>query len=127
MRIYMAARYSRRLELLAYAKELRAAGHEVTSRWLNGTHEAADNDTSRWGDFAKDDLEDIRRSDVIVLFTETALVPRNSRMVELGIALGLAKRIIIVGPRENVFCCLPDVLVYRSWEDFNSVWVLHSD
>lgn len=36
MRIYLAARYSRREELLGYRADLEAAGHIVTSRWLAG-------------------------------------------------------------------------------------------
>ena len=36
MKIYLAARYSRREELCGYRSELEAIGHTVTSRWLNG-------------------------------------------------------------------------------------------
>lgn len=34
MRIYLAARYSRREELLGYRDDLHAAGHVVTARWV---------------------------------------------------------------------------------------------
>jgi len=36
VKVYLAARYSRGPELVGYRSELRAAGHVVTSRWLNG-------------------------------------------------------------------------------------------
>src|ERR1700683_5297127 len=36
---YLAARYSRRLELCRYRAELTRLGITVTSRWLNGSHQ----------------------------------------------------------------------------------------
>src|SRR5213076_749243 len=38
-KIYLAARYSRHVEMQGYAKQLRAAGYEITSRWINGSHQ----------------------------------------------------------------------------------------
>lgn len=124
MKTYIAAMYSRRVEMLDYAGQLTRAGHTVTSRWLNGTHEAADGDKSQWGDFASDDLEDISKAECLILFTETHTPPRNSRMVEMGYALGIGVRVVVVGPIENVFCQLPDVLRYASWEDLAAAWKL---
>ena len=43
MLIYLAAQYRRRAYLCRYREALEAAGHTVTSRWLNGTHEVEDN------------------------------------------------------------------------------------
>lgn len=42
MKVYLAARYSRRVELCEYREQIRAAGHEVTSRWLDGDHQIDD-------------------------------------------------------------------------------------
>ena len=36
MRIYIAARYDRRFEMLGVAAALMRAGHDVTSRWIEG-------------------------------------------------------------------------------------------
>jgi hypothetical protein len=41
-RVYLAARYSRREELCRYADDLRAIGHTITSRWLDGNHQVDD-------------------------------------------------------------------------------------
>ena len=123
MRIYLASRYGRRQELAEYATMFKATGHEVTSRWRLGTHEASDGDSSRWGDFAQDDLDDIQHSDLLVAFTESQMFPRGSRHVELGIALGLGLRVIVVGPLENVFCYLPGIIHYDTWADFATGWL----
>lgn len=42
MLIYLAARYSRRLELCGYREQLRAAGHKVQAVWLDGEHQISD-------------------------------------------------------------------------------------
>lgn len=43
---------------------------------------------------------------------------RGGRHVEFGMALALGKRVIVVGPRENVFHLLPEVEVHVNWNDF---------
>ena len=130
MRIYLAARYSRREELCSYRSQLEAAGHVVTSRWLNGKHQISDagKPIGEHGEalvedgsddraaqmrcrFAQEDFFDVVSCELLIAFTE---VPRSGhsrggRHVELGIALGTMKQVWIVGPRENIFCWLPEV------------------
>lgn len=124
MKIYLAARYSRREELCGYRAQLEAMGHTVTSRWLNGDHQIDDHGLSEEAKrsererFAQEDYDDVLSANVLIAFTE---LPRSNnsrggRHVELGIALGTQRiPVIIVGPRENVFCCLPGIVVC---EDF---------
>lgn len=107
MKFYLAGRYDRREELAGYAELLRAAGHEVTSRWLTGEHEARDinpsyHEMTMW---ARADHENIERADVLIAFTEQQCgnYQRGGRHVELGIAIALAKTIVIIGPVENIF------------------------
>jgi hypothetical protein len=111
MRIYIAARYDRRFEMLGIAAALIRAGHDVTSRWIQG----------RGGDpdlvVALEDIGDLANADCLVTFTEqpergVAWAARGGRHVEFGIALACGKRLCVVGPRENVFHHLPSVEVY---------------
>lgn len=140
MKIYLAARYSRREELCAYRTQLEVLGHTVTSRWLNGKHQidssgkpigdagealVEDHDESTHvkaaalrESFAREDLQDVLAADLLIAFTE---VPRSGhsrggRHVEFGIALGRQTPICIVGPRENIFCWLPYIPVVESFE-----------
>lgn len=150
MRVYLAARYSRREELLGVRDVIEALGGIVTSRWLDGDHQIDDQGTPigedgaalvegeelRSGEtfsehdrsaraaelrakFAADDLEDVLAADTLIAFTEPprSTASRGGRHVELGIALASGKRILVVGPRENVFCSLPQVEHYPSWRD----------
>jgi len=130
MRIYLAARYVRREELCGYAEQLRECGHTVECRWLNGSHQwhpGADK-VDGMGEsvpmearaFAIDDLEDLALSDWVISFTERPYSDtkgRGSRHVEFGLAIAKGKRLIVVGPRENVFHCLPKVEHFNSFDE----------
>src|SRR5262249_12878126 len=113
---YVAARYDRRFEMLGVASELMRAGHEVTSRWIEGRGGAPALVA------AIEDLEDLARADCLVTYTErpeqtVAWAARGGRHVAFGIALAAAKRLCIVGLRENVFHHLPRVEIYASVSD----------
>lgn len=125
MRIYLASRYSRFRELQGYRAELESAGHTITSRWINGDHQIDDAGLSTQAKeserirFAQEDRDDLLGADWVVSFTEA---PRSSnsrggRHVEHGIALALGKRVVVVGHRENVFHCLPEVEFFATWKD----------
>lgn len=120
LRIYIAARFSRRHEAHALGKQLQALGHVITSRWMlpDADHmvapglseEASYPDRQR---FALEDFEDLTDSDCAILLGEQ---PRNTsrggRLVEFGIALGFGCRVMVIGHRETVFQCLPQVEFY---------------
>lgn len=112
MQIYLAARYSRRAEMQQIARALEQLGHLVTARWVSGAHDTCEDTKS-----ALEDLEDIHAADMLVAFTEQPGVAgraRGGRHVEYGYALARGLRIVVVGPRENVFHHVPGVEVLPS-------------
>ncbi len=142
--IYLAARYSRRAELCRYRDELEARGFLVPARWLNGGHQIADNGMplTEEGErkfeeghpdadhlrarFAADDLSDVLTAGTVIAFTEEPRSgnSRGGRHVEMGIAIGAlltgpaaSRRIIVCGPRENLFCWLPFIEHHKTWRD----------
>lgn len=138
-RIYLASRYSRRVELCGYRNELQNRCFDVQARWLNGTHQL-DNAGAPIGDngealieagnceranalraeFANDDWEDVTGAEVVINFTEPprSSANRGGRHVECGIGLALGKRTIVIGYRENIFHWLPQVEFFETWEAF---------
>jgi hypothetical protein len=124
VRIYLAARYSRRLELLGYAAELTARGHEVVSSWIDGHHETepgidASAPTEQRAGWAAEDLADCLRADCIISFTEPPRGDsRGGRHTEFGIGLARGTGQVLIGPREHVFHCLPEVIVFPDWSAF---------
>ena len=126
--VYLAARVSRTDELKGYAVQLLELGYGVTSQWLahTGAHaNRSDMSAAERGEIAARDLHDIRRADVVILFTEAAgngpaysPPAGNGRLVEFGYALGRNKMCMVVGPHENLFMCLPTVWYFETWESF---------
>jgi hypothetical protein len=143
MQIYLAGRYSRRLELCGYRDMIHdLTKHKVKAVWLNGQHqlnlegvpigedgevlienpvvsEVADELRMR---FAQDDVNDVKSCDLLIAFTEEPRseksgYSRGGRHVEMGIALGLRTPVWIVGPRENLFCYLPSVMRYNTIDE----------
>jgi hypothetical protein len=115
VKLYIAARYDRIGEMADVATRLEDAGHVVTSRWIRGFGKP-DADTALY------DLTDVVVAEALVLFTEdpSVTVPfaaRGGRHVEFGYALRAGKRLFIVGPRENIFHELPDVIACDDVEE----------
>ena len=118
MKIYLATRYRRIDEMNRRAEDLRKLGHLVTSRWLDGHHEAPmPLDDPSWPEIAQEDVDDVRAADVVVSFTQSQRGGGGGRHVEFGLGLGLGKRLVLVGPREHLFHTLPSVEVYRTWSE----------
>ena len=145
MKIYLAARYLRRLELCYYRTQIQQLGLTVNGRWLDGAHEiiAPDETTDPSqrsniiltlilqdiarekkdalleAKFADEDFQDVAASDLLIAFTETpnSGFSRGGRHVKLGIAMGMGKKVWVVGHRENVFCWHEGVIFFQQWED----------
>jgi nucleoside 2-deoxyribosyltransferase len=128
MKIYIAARFSRRHECNALAHKLKALGHEITSRWVlpdtdhvipvGVSAQAADDERRR---FAMEDMEDLRECDWMVsLMEEPRSNTRGGRHIEFGAALALGKQLTIIGPRETVFHHLDEVEWYPDADAFLS-------
>jgi nucleoside 2-deoxyribosyltransferase len=115
MKIYLAAKYSRREEMQRYANQLAARGHQVTSRWIHGDHEG-DGYMARAARFAQEDLDDLAEADCLIQFVESARAEtRGGNHVEFGYALATGKLLVVVGVRGNVFHCLPQVNHFFQW------------
>ncbi len=143
---YFAGRYSRNPELRAYRDQIVTAvpGSVVTSRWIDChpdivggleqsfTPDALNTDPAGCWQFGQHDLEDLSKADAIVSFTGDGGGGKGGRHIEHGIAIayvdnhpwtvggspGAPFRLIVVGPRENIFHCHPATEAYESWIEF---------
>lgn len=117
MKVYIAARFSRRPEANALAHRLKELGHSITSRWVlpetdhvmptGLSRQAEDSERQR---FALEDIADVLECDCCVsLMEEPRSNSRGGRHIEFGFALAHGARMMIVGPRETVFHHLPQV------------------
>lgn len=119
--VYLAARCARSDELRVIAQDLEAAGWDVTSSWLSVDSAVAADGLVAGGkaeQIATMDFKDLARSNVLVSFTEgNGARGKGGRHVEFGMAIALGIRVVVVGPRENVFHCLPQVEQYDTWAE----------
>lgn len=114
MKIHICARKDLRDRARRLAAVLKAAGHQVVSRWLyaKGTRVTTEENAA----YA---LNDLLAADCVVLFAENPWEPSASsgacdRHVEFGYALRAGKRACVLGPRETTFCHLPKVEQFRT-------------
>lgn len=125
MKIYLAARYSRNEEMRGVRDVLEGIGHTVTSRWIDChagkyltsfTPEHLNSDPEYCARLGLHDIEDIDAADMVISFTDAAGGGKGGRHVEFGYALAQpSKRVVLVGPRENIFHTLPRVEHFASW------------
>ncbi len=102
MKLYIACHDQKRARRVA--KALRAAGFEITSRWLKqpfGPSETFDHATRVR--FAMENYDDVRRSVGLVLVAGPERYS-GGKFMEAGFAYALGKPVCILGRRENVQC-----------------------
>ena len=123
MKIYLAAHYSRKAEVIDAVRDLEKAGVRVVSTW-HLERMAADSNldaaTGRtWRRLATRDIKELRAATCIVFFSFDGhdLFTRGGHCVELGYAIAKKKRIVIVGPFQNIFCYLKGVKRFEMWDD----------
>jgi nucleoside 2-deoxyribosyltransferase len=126
-KIYLANQFHLKNETQQYAKELTALGHEITAAWLNEPDQSTDSLHAVTFNFsalvAKQDLYDISYADTFVVFKvdPDQSTRRGGRHVETGAALLMGKRVIVCGPRENIFHSLPQVIVVKDFDELKKV------
>lgn len=129
MKVYLAAPYGSRDTLRDYRDQLTRVGFTVTSSWLTETHDINEGTQgaatalpdAQVAQHAIDDLRDIDKSDLLVLFTAASVGVEGGggRHVETGYALAKigAGHVIVVGKPENVFHRLKGVVVVPDWHE----------
>lgn len=115
MKIYIAASFLRINEARRLRERLIAAGHIVTSRWIDAegaTTEYVHSDPAM-AQYALKDCEDVYEGEALVCITGDAPEQRTrgGKHSEFGGALFIGKRIFLLGPREQIFHWHPAVRV----------------
>jgi len=105
MKIYLAANWNRREDMVRKKEKVEAAGHTVTSRWIDQTF---DTDVANaWAD-----MKDLMDAEALFLFNDVGGEYDGSggKYVELGIALSCGMPIICIGKKErNIFLSIPTI------------------
>lgn len=119
---YVCARYGRREEAREIADGLRNLGYWITSTWLDQVEDEMifGESPETAGRFAQKDLDEVRAADVLLYLSEPEDNPwgRGGRHVEYGAALASDKILVVIGPLENLFHYLSQVLHFTDADDF---------
>lgn len=106
MKIYIAACFIQQPEVREKALELEALGHTCVSTWRYETPTGGVGSEpefeKQFRNAAEIDLDDVKRADMLVLLTGQVSLS-GGKHVETGYAIALEKRVVRVGPCENVF------------------------
>lgn len=101
MKVYLAAPWVARHAAHEIAKTIRAAGHEVTSRWHDEWLNQDTSDPAVLCQEAQNDFADVIRSEVLVVWNSCK---SEGKAVEQGIAICFELPVIVIGEaRTNVF------------------------
>lgn len=100
--IYIAAAWGNMEKARRVREQLKAMGHEVTSRWLDSNSTAVPTDPAVGKVEARMDIDDINKSDCFFLITDDKL-KGTGHHVETGLAYAWRLRMIQAGPLTSVF------------------------
>jgi hypothetical protein len=116
MKIYVACHSLERGKQVAEVLELK--GHEIVSRWLNepfnktGTYSLSERHR-----IASMDADDVSSCDCLVLVSGPDKYS-GGKFVEAGIAMGLGKRVVVLGFRENMLLYHPGIQEIEQISEF---------
>lgn len=130
MKIYLAAAFSRRLEIKAVAEHLRALEVTITSRWLDEEEGMSTGSPEKFlRERAYLDLADVDEADAIVRFSDTITSDKmpshllsGARMVEFGYAKAKGKTLYVVGGKQNVFDRLDGIVHVKDVNELVSLF-----
>jgi hypothetical protein len=125
--VYISANSVRHEETHQNADVLSAFGYVISSRWhdnygRNMPSQLGPEDIIANIDFcdgvARSRIGDLSKADIFLLVTYSHQDEIGEMDTEFGVAIGLSKRIIIVGPKANVFHSIKEFEYHASREDF---------
>ena len=105
MKVYLSARYRRRLEMRGIRDELEKRGCQVVSQWIDETYGSFKDVSSEYEKLliAKQDKQDMQACDLFILFSDEGKTTHGMRFFEHGYVSALGKAVWIVGKEENYF------------------------
>ena len=116
VKFYVAGKFEDRARIKGLMKTITALGHEITTDWT--THEIDSED--KLHEYALEDVSGVRDCDYYVgVFIDNSY-RYSGALVELGVALGLDKGIVIIGHAIDscIFIKLPFVGRFETIDEF---------
>ena len=101
MKIYIASRWSRRIELQVIRDTLHRRGHDVMSSWIDAQRPENPDEkffiSAEGRQRLRTDIADLNKSDIVVADILGGMGRRGGMMIEIGYAVGCVKPVYLVG------------------------------
>ena len=112
MKVYVGGKFSDKKKIRAYMDRIEKMGNVITHDWTSFEYKPEDEDELFMDDgcsenmemSAKYDIEGVKDCDVFLAIFEDKDYPYRGTFTELGCALGLEKKIIIMCPEPKATC-----------------------
>lgn len=124
--IYIAASFPYKYRALEFKDFLHSVGYAVSSGWIQkakgyDTDEDPEEKKQRLIAASADDFAEVRACDTFVMFTEGKYAEQTTsggRHAEFGMAVAHNKKIVLIGPLENVHHYSPSIknVSYEEYE-----------
>ena len=109
MKVYVAGKWSERSKVRELMNAFELYGHEVTCDWTK--HE----DPCKSEEYSVEDINAIKECDVLIAYMPSANVFYKGAWVEIGAALALDKKVIIIGNKvSSVFLSHPNINYFEN-------------
>lgn len=112
LKIYVAGKWAERQQVKNIMEMLEARGHTITCDWtihINPKKSKA---------YAQEDLEGVNECDILIAYMPDSTICYKGAWIEIGIALGFGKKVIIIGDKiSSVFLSLPNIVVVNYKEE----------
>lgn len=116
--VYLAAPYSQQAYLRNVRQAMEGDGFNITSRWLDfNTGQYAQLSWAQREEEALIDLDDIKRSDLLLVFTEHASESLGGMHFETGYAHAAGIPVWVVGPQVMIFHHLSTISTFANLGD----------
>ena len=121
MKVYLSGNFGDKKEILKAGTQLKGKGHHIQSGWLYGEDGLKKQYAGDPEGFnracAEKDLQDIRDSDALILFTgDYGSKSLGGKHTEFGYAMAIGKIVIIMGKRVNVFHFRNSLKHFEYWD-----------
>lgn len=115
MKFYIAGRNSKRNEIKRMQNALINEGHQITVDWTDDKFIRPYSEHKELSEkYAKLSVDGVKQCDVFLIISDEAGM---GMYVELGVAIALKKKVIVLGDKNSMFYFYPGIIVKDNFEE----------
>ena len=108
MKIFVAGSINNINAIKELMKSIKENGHNVVHDWTDQF------DERRKQEFCLKDIEGLKNCDVLVACMEDCRTSCRGTLIEIGVALALDKKVVVIGEIDSIYMSHPNVTMFPS-------------